>query len=790
VIRFFLIPAIFFAFTLSANPTHIAYRIKQASDLLRSGDARKAAADFRSILHASQKSGDRRSAARASVGLAASQVVTHEYKEALHAGESALRYGISEQDPDIAVRAALNLSTVYRRMGDLAAAVQVVRELNPILPRVTDPMVRAGLYLHAGNLAGRGQDRKHAESLLYAGIDAALMANDIQLAASGWNVLGYTRLAANDLPGAEAALTEAFRLRRSAGNHNLGTSYVYLGRLRYLQGDPQSALNLLNRAFEVSAGSSGDTSHPLTILLYWRAKAKLALSDVPGALTDFDRAVTNATEWRQDILQTDDMRISFEIGLHRIYEDYVDAGMSEWLRTRDMALARRMFEVSEQHKLASFRETRRSAVPLTPEYWETLQRYRAALGSAWSTGKPDSAEPARLALNRIEASLGVAPVEQTVVGASDIQKALAPDEALLGFRTGRERSWVWALTRQTLEVDQLPGVDKLRATSAAFRERLQTSAATDLYGTLFGRFSARIHRKRDWILSLDDGLFDVPMAALGPARAPLVTLHSTRLIPGAALVTRPGRIPSTTRFVAAADAIYNSADPRWKGPKADGAVGFSRLLNTAAEARAVTTAWSADPVPTLLLGQQFTRASLGQAIDSRPAVLHVAGHVVAHHSDPSQVMIGLGLAHDGKPDFLTPSDIAAKQIRVGLGQCKRLRLGRRGVAAWLRVGGSDTRMARCGRRVGGRDLLARRRRPRSAVQQGLHRARPRSCIAVACSASIAGGSTRRSRAKRGPEGLGRRFPGLEKLTSGSREYNTAFRGPVNTSCRLQQPAWR
>jgi CHAT domain-containing protein len=360
------------------------------------------------------------------------------------------------------------------------------------------------------------------------------------------------------------------------------------------------------------------------------------------------------------------MRISFEIGLHRIYEDYVDAGMSEWLRTRDMALARRMFEVSEQHKLASFRETRRSAVPLTPEYWETLQRYRAALGSAWSTGKPDSAEPARLALNRIEASLGVAPVEQTVVGASDIQKALAPAEALLGFRTGRERSWVWALTRQTLEVAQLPGVDKLRATSAAFRERLQTSAATDLYGTLFGRFSARIHRKRDWILSLDDGLFDVPMAALGPARAPLVTLHSTRLIPGAALVTRPGRIPSTTRFVAAADAIYNSADPRWKGPKADGAVGFSRLLNTAAEARAVTTAWSADPVPTLLLGQQFTRASLGQAIDSRPAVLHVAGHVVAHHSDPSQVMIGLGLAHDGKPDFLTPSDIAAKQIRVGL----------------------------------------------------------------------------------------------------------------------------
>jgi tetratricopeptide (TPR) repeat protein len=659
------------AFLLPAKPVHdlknAEQLLKDASDVLRSGEARKAAAMFHSILSAANQQGDLRLAARANVGLAASHVVTHEYKEALREAESALRYGLSAKDADVAVRAALNLSAVYRRMADFSAATQVLRELNPILPRVTDPMVRAAIYIHAGILAShRQQDRSRAEILFLAGIDAALGAGDVQLAATGWNQLGYMRLAGDDLTGAETALTEAFRLRLSKGHGNLGTSYVYLGRLRLMQGDPQSALNLLNRALEVSTGTSGDTSHPLTILLYWRAKAKLALSDVPGALADFDRAVKSATEWRQDILQTDEMRISFEVGLHRIYGDYVDAGMSEWVRTGDMALARKMFELTEQHKLASFRETRRSAVPLPPEYWETLQKYRAVLGSAWSTGKADSAEPARLALIRMEASLGVAAVEQIPVRAADIQKALGPHEALVSFQTSRERSWAWALTRETLEVAELPAADKLRGTSAAFRERLQASVGADLYRTLFGGFSARIHRKQDWILSLDDSLFDVPVAALGPGHSPLVTLHSTRLMPGAALVARPGRTPSTTRFVAAADAIYNSADPRWKGSKAGGVVGFSRLLNTAAEARAVSTAWSADPVPTLLLGEHFNRASLDRAIDSRPAVLHVAGHVVAHHSDASQVMIGLGLAFDGKPDFLTPSDIAAKQIQVGL----------------------------------------------------------------------------------------------------------------------------
>ena len=650
----------------SANSTNFEHLLRQASDSLRSGKASSATALFEEILNAARGIGDRRSAARASVGLAASYGLNHRYKEALHQGEDALRFGLSTNDADIAVRAALNLSTVYRRMGDYSAATHILRQLNPILPRVVDPMVRAGLYFHAGTLASHGQDRKRAESLLLAGIDAALAADEVQLAASGWNQVGYVRMTAGDLEAADSALTEAFRLRRVSGNRNLGTSYAYLGRLRLMQGDAQSALNLLNRGIEASTGSAADPSHPLTLLLYWRAKAKLHLGDTAGALVDFDRAVRSAAEWRQDILQTDDMRISFEVGLHRIYRDYVDAGMSEWVRTGDIGLARRMFEVSEQHKLASFRETRRSAVPLTPEYWETLQRYRAALGSAWSTGKADSAEPARLALIRLEASLGVPPVEQTLASASEIRKALAPDEALVSFRTGAERSWAWALTRETLEVAQLPGVETLRATSASVRDRLQGPAATHLYGTLFGRFTAQIHRKRDWILSLDDGLFDVPMAALGPGGAPLVASHSTRLIPGAALVTRPGRVPSTTRFVAAADAIYNSADPRWKGPKANGAVGFSRLLNTATEATAVTRAWSVDPGPTLLLGEHFNRASLDRAIDSRPAVLHVAGHVVAHHSDTSQVMIGLGLARDGKPDFLTPSDIAAKQVEVGL----------------------------------------------------------------------------------------------------------------------------
>ena len=122
----------------------------------------------------------------------------------------------------------------------------------------------------------------------------------MQMAAIGWNQLGYMRLQNNELAKADAALTEAFRIRRLAGNKNLGASYTYLGMLRLAQGDARSALNLLTRAIDI--GSKTNVSIPLPTLFYYRARARTALAEVAGALSDYDQAVSWAAQWRNEVL--------------------------------------------------------------------------------------------------------------------------------------------------------------------------------------------------------------------------------------------------------------------------------------------------------------------------------------------------------------------------------------------------------------------------------------------------------------------------------------------------------
>src|SRR5688572_197273 len=161
--------------------------IKNASDLLRAGEYRKSEAAFRSLLDKAQQKQNDYYVARSRIGLAACQVMIHNYRDAARNAEAALRYGLTTQQPDIAVRAALNLSSVYRRLKDFPAAAQTLRDLNPLIPQITDVQAKTQLYIHAATSFSRDKDWEKAEPLFYAGIDSALSQGEIQTAASGWN---------------------------------------------------------------------------------------------------------------------------------------------------------------------------------------------------------------------------------------------------------------------------------------------------------------------------------------------------------------------------------------------------------------------------------------------------------------------------------------------------------------------------------------------------------------------------------------------------------------------------
>jgi CHAT domain-containing protein len=660
------------AFCLTANPAkkipETEKVLESGSIFLRAGEVRKAAAVFRNVLSSALQNRDDYYAARARIGLAGCALITHDYRDAARDGESALRYGIATNDTDIAVRAALNLSSVYRLMGDFRAAAQTMRDLNPILAQVTDPSLKTHLYLHAAGNLSRNGDTERAEPLFYAGIDSALARGDQPTAASGWNQLGYMWLQHNQLRKAETALTEAFRLRRLAGNRSLAGSYTYLGMLRLTQGDARSALNLLDNAVRIA--STSDVPIPVSMIYYWRAKAKTALSDVPGALADFESGINWAARWRHEVLPSDGFRITAEVGLDHLYDQYVQLGMRASKDSGDTTLAKRMFEVSEQHRSASFRESMRTGRKLPAEYWEALASYRKALVASLKNPAAGNLDSERLRLARIEASLGLESGRDDKTRVHDIQRRLGSEESLISFHTGEQQSYVWAITRNGFEWRAVDGLREIRPVAKQYRDALAQDAPVEtsnirLYGMLFSSLSSKIQAKRDWLLSLDEGLYDVPFAALGPAKQPLMLFHSLRFVPGAGLLSRAGRPERSSDFIGAGDAIYNVADPRWTGTKQSRGPGFARLIKTREEVLTVSRAWAGDAKPTLLFGEGFNRDSLDRAIVNGAAIVHIAAHVV-NGKEPGQVMIGVGLAKDGTLDYLTSADIAARSAPVGL----------------------------------------------------------------------------------------------------------------------------
>jgi CHAT domain-containing protein len=271
----------------------------------------------------------------------------------------------------------------------------------------------------------------------------------------------------------------------------------------------------------------------------------------------------------------------------------------------------------------------------------------------------------------MESALGVWHTIQGRGSVADVQRCLRPDEALISYFMGESQSWMWAITRGSVEAFRLPGHREIVSIATRFRAGIEDGIASDganvqLYAMLFGSLGANIQAKKDWLLSLDQGLFDVPFAAMGPAHSPLILSHSLRSIFGAGLLGGE-RVPvASTRFVAAGDAIYNSADPRWRGPRPSNTTQFPRLVNTGPEVMATSRAWTPDQRPTILMGDRFNRGALDEALQADAGVVHIAAHVVRHQTDGNEVMIGLGLGKDGTPDFLTSSDVAMKSLRVGL----------------------------------------------------------------------------------------------------------------------------
>jgi CHAT domain-containing protein len=669
---------------------------REGNKLLESGKYAAAVEVYQTGYERALKAGHRRSAVRFLNNLGSAYYKLYRFRDAIQTYLKARDLAASESEWETMVAICFNLSSIYMEMAEQEAAAESVRRGLAHLSFASE-YYRAQLLIQSALLRARAADEDGAAQLLRQAIAVAQSKIDTATESLAWTKLGELELERKRLPEAEAALLEGYRLRKLARSDRISRSYEALAKCKLAHGDTAGATPLLDRAIETGLRSSPSevwTSY------YERGQAHVALGHREAALSDFENALKFVRLWRTQVVPADTFRVSSEVQLSDAYAAYIEAAARLYRQTRQQALLVSSFMAAEENRASSLRAlwaAGNAGRDMPPEHRKAiseLQRAEAAV-LAGDSAQAAHAAALRLQLAEIEARAGL---EDAAPGGGDSKarrelprRMLSSDEAYFGFHLGREESWLWAIGRDGAELVALPPQREIGRQVAEFTRAVATNSADvrqlgeRLYATLFGGISARLLDKSAWVIAPDGALFDLPFAALAERReggtwAFAVERHAMRVVPGISALARSQSRAPAGPFVAVGDPIYNRADPRFHKlsaakklwlPGALHRAGFplelARLAGSGREIRECAKVWKSHRLETAVLdGKTARKQQILDMLQSDPAVLHMAVHVLfpADRSGPG--MIALSLEPRGAVELFGASEISALRAKVGL----------------------------------------------------------------------------------------------------------------------------
>jgi CHAT domain-containing protein len=665
----------------------------RALTLRKAGDLRGAEQIYRAGYDEAVRRRDSLAATRFLISVGGCQLLGYHYQAALTTFLAARALATSLHDHADLGGISVNLSSIYLQMWDFPAALRTAEEGLAEARQTGRPYFKPYLLLHLGwlhSLLGDGREEPWFE----AGIEAARAQGPWTIEAKGWDLLGETRLAAGRTADAERAFLEAFRLRRYFLPAELGYSYAQLGRLFLARGDLDAAGRFTSLA--TAAERRGALSWPRYHLLEQAGRIRVARGEIEQALKDFSLALDSTALWRLEVLRSRSSLSGANAALDsEVFRSFIDTAAMHALATKNQFWAEKAFQAVEVNRGASLRESLALAEgwkeKLPPGYWETLGQLGAEEGGRARGGLPNErAAGLNLRLTEMEAQAGIGLKPKnnenflTPTSLIHFQEGLRDSELLLSFSLGKTESYLWAVGRSSVRLYRLAGEQEIGNAVQAFREALPKGGTEailrgqQLYLQLFGQLDPRETRTTAWFLSLEGALFQIPFAALviehqGGNIVYLVDRHSIQTVPGALLLGAPAERPRAFRgeFVGVGDPIYNAADPRWGGSRADAGAGgqLSRLVASREEVESSGRSWKAGSgTLTLLEGRDASRTKFLRALERRPAVIHLATHVVIPSGENrEQAFVAFGMpaasaGHDARPEYLNTSEIAGLSV--------------------------------------------------------------------------------------------------------------------------------
>jgi CHAT domain-containing protein/predicted negative regulator of RcsB-dependent stress response len=626
-----------------------------------------------------------------------------QYQLALQSANTAMGLALQAHDSTLAGAASSNRATIYSQLGDNPRALDAASEAVKLLQSTPRRDYLARALLNNADIQADLSMFGEAIRTLQDAIGIVRQAKLAHEEALAQDHLGLTLVQANDFEGAAKAYEESRRLRiLERDTDGLAVTEQHRATLAYLRGDYRKALELLTLA----ENSGGDSFSAIPI--YWspqlRGEILLALGRRPEALVSFRHAVKAADAWRAHALPGDITSTQTAAALDRVYRDFVEAAAELSLDRHDPHLAREALTVLAGSRAASLREQMVTSLDrqmqLPPRYFELLSQLGAAEASLTLGTNPkqrqavrESVQRTRNQLAELENKIGIGLTNSTGLGEknltrnllTNIQHGLSPDQLLLSFSLGKKKSFLWGVSRNRLELYELPSEAAISAHASAFFAAVQKGAGRSEGGALrqdlLQPLAPSLAAKKEWLIAGDGVLLDrVPFASLpsggnDESSATLVASHSLRFLPSEQLLLDHKHARPADRFIGVADPVYNRADTRIPHR-----VGLVPAMHTTSTMTLARLAGSANEIRSaaklsgmadmqLLTGASASEATLRSALLTPPAVLHFAVHVVSPAQEKSQsaqgsgdAALALSLTRNGMPELLTKEAISGLRV--------------------------------------------------------------------------------------------------------------------------------
>ncbi|HYO64223.1 MAG TPA: CHAT domain-containing protein [Pyrinomonadaceae bacterium] len=521
---------------------------------------------------------------------------------------------------------------LYNELGERRRAVEYHARARRLFREIGYKSGEAATLLSAGKVHYSMGDYPAALGLYQESLSVVRALADERVESYLLGDIGMVYASQGDTVRALDYCRQALALNRKLKDRNR-ESYT-LSNIAYLQervGERPAALATYHEALALSR-ATGDRPGQ-SLILYHLARVSRELGRLDDARARVEEALAISDALRTKVAGQE-MRALYVATVHQLYEFYVDVLMRLHSARGADGFAALAFEASERGRARSLLETlaegreniRQGADASLVERERGLQRQLSAVAERRLQLAAGEASPQEVAAVEKELDALAAEYQQVqgLIRASspryaglvqpspltlkEIQrKVLDADTVLLEYTLGDERSFVWAVTPDSIKSFELPRRAEVeRAARRVYelltarnrraagetwqqeRERLRLAdeeyagAAATLSRMILAPVAAELARKRIVVVT-DGALHYVPFAALpaprdsapGAATAgssaseppPLVVGHEVVLLPSASVLALMreelrGRQPAPKKIAVLADPVFDKSDAR------------------------------------------------------------------------------------------------------------------------------------------------------------------------------------------------------------------------------------